>query len=50
MNQPVLSVNNLNAYFHSSKSRQLSQALFNISFDLKQGETLGIIGESGSGK
>ena len=50
MNQPVLTVNDLNVYFHTRQSYRLSQVLSNISFKLYQGETLGIIGESGSGK
>ena len=50
MNQPILSVKKLNTYFYSGETNTLNQSLFDISFDLYRGETLGIIGESGSGK
>ncbi|MDX2345687.1 MAG: ABC transporter ATP-binding protein [Legionella sp.] len=53
---PVLiSVNNLGVYFPVRRAglgreRIVQKAVNNISFDLKQGQTLALVGESGSGK
>ncbi|WP_223292774.1 ABC transporter ATP-binding protein [Breznakiella homolactica] len=51
----LLEVRNLRKYFPVKKktfreSRQYVHALEDISFDLREGETLGVVGESGSGK
>ncbi|MCY7363667.1 MAG: ATP-binding cassette domain-containing protein, partial [Ignavibacteria bacterium] len=40
----------LNTFDHSVDSDDLFWALKNISFDLKHGETLGIVGDNGAGK
>lgn len=44
----ILTVDNLKTYYQTSKG--FVKAVDGISFDLDQGETLGIVGESGCGK
>jgi oligopeptide/dipeptide ABC transporter ATP-binding protein len=44
----VLSIRNLRTYFHTDDG--LAKAVDDVSFVLKEGETLGIVGESGCGK
>ncbi len=44
----ILQVENLKMYYHTSKG--LVKAINDISFTIKKGETLGIVGESGCGK
>ena len=51
----LLSVKNLTKYFPVRKSlfgrgNSLVKAVDDISFDIKKGETLGLVGESGCGK
>jgi len=48
MSRPVLRVEGLKVNFETSKG--ISKAVDGVSFELKQGETLGIAGESGCGK
>ena len=50
MTSPLLEISNLSVLFPSTSDEQAVPAIKNISFSLNQGETLGIIGESGSGK
>lgn len=44
----ILEVKNLKTYFHTYKG--IVKAVDSVSFDLEQGEILGIVGESGGGK
>lgn len=44
----ILSVKNLKKYFHINK--KVLKAVDDISFDIKKGETLALVGESASGK
>jgi peptide/nickel transport system ATP-binding protein len=52
---PVLRVTDLNVFYKNNKSRFFTknkkiQALFDVSFEMEEGEVLAIAGESGSGK
>lgn len=55
MNQPILSVHNLKVHFPISKKgswfkKITLKAVDGVTFEIKKGETLGVVGESGCGK
>jgi oligopeptide transport system ATP-binding protein len=49
MSQPLIQVNGLKKYFNVGKGSVL-KAVDDINFSIRQGETLGMVGESGCGK
>ena len=50
MTEPLLQVRDLHTHFTSFGGTRVVKAIDGISFDLREGETLGLIGESGCGK
>jgi len=47
--KPLINVKNLKKYFNVGKG-QVLKAVDNVTFDIGQGETVGLVGESGCGK
>ena len=53
MSDTLVQVEHLQKYFPAGgfgKNKKFVQALDDVSFDIKRGETLGMVGESGCGK
>ena len=48
MSETILNVSDLRTYFHVKEG--VIKAVDNVSFQLKEGQTLGLVGESGCGK
>ena len=48
MSEPLLTVQNLKTYFYMDGG--VARAVDGVSFTLRKGETLGLVGESGCGK
>lgn len=49
MSRPLVEIRNLKKFFNVGKGQTL-KAVNDVSLDIKQGETLGVVGESGCGK
>ena len=50
MSEPILKVEDLRTYFYSYAKEALIRSVDNVSFSIRKGEVLGIVGESGCGK
>ncbi len=50
MSKPLLQVSDLRTYFFGFRGTRVVKAVDGISFTLEEGETMGLVGESGCGK
>ena len=48
MSEPILQIKNLRTYFYTSEG--VAKAVDGVSYGINEGETLGLVGESGCGK